>query len=611
MNHGFDDSQADLDTFFGLPEDAHAEHTPTRGDEPFLGPPSDNEVTLPFSQAPVQTPPKRRRLSEKQAPPEYYLSLSPASTEASTTTPTTMSASPEQLSFSDLHLECSQMDRDLYKSFHGYMRRWLGPQRPGTTAQDRAEERHLAQPFRCLTTDAKLDLVRRWSETDASAPAETKKAVLAYYQGKVDNKSTDYAWFHARQMLLTWNGPWGLFPLEVAGGEFVDIDTLTSRLQSAPEVLALRNLVQEWMEKKDAEMRFQEHVWSLEVATKTYEAARQAHSEASRRLEPLALTTGATASSSAAPATALSDLEKPIRLHLHGYFRFSSRVHIRSSSTFLFQGSHPVQSSVTMAAGGRSRAMGNQGLYYVQAPKIGSVFVGGSTKPFEGYLINADWIFNLCQQRKMLLSVAKKELVKVGKGLPRHCEVLARWVQEKDNEELEEHIAAIQRQLAANARPQVSLSPPVAAWLESFSEVKFRYSFLVLDGPSRMGKTVYARHLAGDPMSVLEIDCTGTVFPDLRSFRPMVHKFIIYDECSPGLVLQNRKLFQSSASWITLGSSSTNCLSYKIWAHAVRMVVTSNSFRQECEMLPAGEVRWLEANCVYVNVDAPLWQCGS
>ena len=165
--------------------------------------------------------------------------------------------------------------------------------------------------------------------------------------------------------------------------------------------------------------------------------------------------------------------------------------------------------------------------------------------------------------------------------------------------------------LKATSKPQVSLSPPVAAWLESFSEVKFRYSFLVLDGPSRMGKTVYARHLAGDPMSVLEIDCTGTVFPDLRSVRPMVHKFIIYDECSPGLVLLNRKLFQSSASWITLGSSSTNCLSYKIWAHAVRMVVTSNSFRQECEMLPVGEVRWLEANCVYVNVDAPLWQCGS
>ena len=62
---------------------------------------------------------------------------------------------------------------------------------------------------------------------------------------------------------------------------------------------------------------------------------------------------------------------KPVRLHVHAYFHFGKRVHVRHSDAFMLLGSHPVLSSVTASAGGRTRSRGNQGLYYVQAPKFG------------------------------------------------------------------------------------------------------------------------------------------------------------------------------------------------------------------------------------------------
>ena len=64
---------------------------------------------------------------------------------------------------------------------------------------------------------------------------------------------------------------------------------------------------------------------------------------------------------------------------------------------------------------------GWSGAYYVQAPKIGSLFRHGSKCPFEDYPVSGRWIFQLVQMQKITFSAARAELVKTGENL---CRVL-------------------------------------------------------------------------------------------------------------------------------------------------------------------------------------------
>ena len=151
--------------------------------------------------------------------------------------------------------------------------------------------------------------------------------------------------------------------------------------------------------------------------------------------------------------------------------------------------------------------------------------------------------------------------------------------------------------------------PQVEAWLSSFDMCRPRYQFLVLEGPSMVGKTNYARSLSpSGPQGVLEVDCAGKEHPDLRQFDANVHDTIVFDECCASAVLLNKKLFQASASMVTLGASATNMHSYSVWAHGVRLIVTSNRWSMEIRALPFDDHAWLTMNAVHVIVQEALFE---
>ena len=110
----------------------------------------------------------------------------------------------------------------------------------------------------------------------------------------------------------------------------------------------------------------------------------------------------------------------------------------------------------------------------------------------------------------------------------------------KDSEE--ERVAGVvkqvQRELREQTAPTVSI-PEVMTWLETFQKTTFRYKFLVLDGPSRTGKTVFSRSLSPDPKHFLEVEvgCAGVLDPDLKTFKNLFHDFILLDEASTQMVL--------------------------------------------------------------------------
>ena len=130
-----------------------------------------------------------------------------------------------------------------------------------------------------------------------------------------------------------------------------------------------------------------------------------------------------------------------------------------------------------------------------------------------------------------------------------------------------------------------------------------RYKFLVVVGASRTGKTVWCKWILDDPELVFETNCANCPEPDLRDFKPLKHKAILFDEASPAMVIAQKKLFQCPACFVSLGMSVTNCHSYNVFVSGVQMLICSNTWLEELEALPkAGDREWLIANTVLLDV---------
>ena len=109
--------------------------------------------------------------------------------------------------------------------------------------------------------------------------------------------------------------------------------------------------------------------------------------------------------------------------------------------------------------------------------------------------------------------------------------------------------------------------PEVEAWKARHGcGVWRRKKFLVIEGKRGVGKTEFVRSLYGED-NTLELNCAGVHAVNLRDFRPLGHKLILWDEATPGRVLANWKLFQWPPCWIDLGHSATASLVYKVWVN--------------------------------------------
>ena len=148
----------------------------------------------------------------------------------------------------------------------------------------------------------------------------------------------------------------------------------------------------------------------------------------------------------------------------------------------------------------------------------------------------------------------------------------------------------------------------VQEWMRCFCECRDRYPFLVIEGPSKLGKSQFARQLTGRIEECCELNCISTPEPDVRLFKPHQHTIILFDEAPVKLVLAHKKLFQAPACWLELGSSTTNCHSYRAWVHRTRMVICSNTWSLElARLLHEADRQWVLQNSRHLCVNEPMW----
>ena len=108
----------------------------------------------------------------------------------------------------------------------------------------------------------------------------------------------------------------------------------------------------------------------------------------------------------------------------------------------------------------------------------------------------------------------------------------------------------------------------VEDWKQQYRVHSGRYKFLVLTGPSCMGKTQFALSLSPIGAS-LHLNMAVAPEPDLREFKYLHHDLILFDEAGPEQVVRQRLVFQAGNSWVQLGCSPTNQASYKVWMYVL------------------------------------------
>ena len=145
--------------------------------------------------------------------------------------------------------------------------------------------------------------------------------------------------------------------------------------------------------------------------------------------------------------------------------------------------------------------------------------------------------------------------------------------------------------------------PEVEEWLQHYDDIKDRYKFLVLDGPSQMGKTRFAASLTSVE-KFYYLDCSSCIMPDMRSFNRRHHDVVLFDEIKATTVVSVKKLFQSSIDVVSLGSSQTNMNLYRIWCHRTKMICASNRWKAELSSLDAPDREWLEkkTQCTFLLI---------
>jgi hypothetical protein len=131
-----------------------------------------------------------------------------------------------------------------------------------------------------------------------------------------------------------------------------------------------------------------------------------------------------------------------------------------------------------------------------------------------------------------------------------------------------------------------------------------RYKFLVLTGPSRMGKSEFGRQLF---RNTLCIECANVEEPRLVEWDAAKFDAICFEEASWRMICKNKALYQAGSNIIWLAQSKCQEHAYPIFLHGVPLIILCNDWLEDACEVDAELVSWCRANSVVVRVNQPLW----
>lgn len=150
----------------------------------------------------------------------------------------------------------------------------------------------------------------------------------------------------------------------------------------------------------------------------------------------------------------------------------------------------------------------------------------------------------------------------------------------------------------------------VEEWLAEFHVASTRRRFLVLHGPTKVGKSCFARALAErEGLKAYAVNMAGNVLtPNLRRLVSSDYGYLLLEEASCEFILENRMLMQGFPMMIQLGQSTTGRFGYEVSTFNMRIVVTTNEWTTEVRKLSADHRAWLADNAVVVSEIFRFWK---
>ena len=294
------------------------------------------------------------------------------------------------------------------------------------------------------------------------------------------------------------------------------------------------------------------------------------------------------------------------RVHLHAFMEFKKAVDWSTLGLVRFRGSLP-DARPTIARGDNQREVINHGHFYVFAAKPGTRRVQTSGwEPWRDYAVKGWWIDELWTSHKLDHSVYLEYAAKVRVGFVGR----QRQAQALQEQERVTALRVQQQAVALKLAPlKKSFVPEVIAalapWRQQYETDQMRYSFLVLRGVSRSGKSTLAKSLGAELDWGLPFVQTvqSATAADLKSFSHGLHGYIVFDNVNhQDFVLTQRALFQANNDLHTLADSKTGIYAYTVWLYKIPIVLTVDT----SAVWDAHEP-WIAANSVDIFLDRPCY----
>lgn len=444
----------------------------------------------------------------------------------------------------------------------------MGKQRVAGSSRKNASYRDVRHSFAELSREDRAHLAHSLAP-EMAAPAY----VLAHIEDTLEGLRRPQYLCQASSVILTYNGSWGLVE-QNSGCKFAEESSLQmvcATLQKTRSVQALWQEIRSFATDVQDFVKASDYAVCLEVCPKTFAE------------------------------------EHVVRLHFHLFLRANNKMRIACTHELVFKDSRPTPAALVGGLPVTGRRSVWCGAYYCQVEKFGHVFAAGSKVPFRDYLINPAWVLNLLQAEKISVEQARQAVLATCSNVSRHLHDLEIIAKELEQNRIRKLRSTAGKELCktmyAFKRYQL-----VTAWEAQYGHALFRYRCLVLDGPSKLGKTLFARSLCPSGFAVLEVTCGSGQEPDVRDFQHGQHGLVLFDEICPQQVLAVRKLFQASEAPVQMACSATNCYSYTVYMHRVRMVLCSNVWSRQCRSLPDHDRNWLDENCMTLCVSEPMYE---
>lgn len=299
------------------------------------------------------------------------------------------------------------------------------------------------------------------------------------------------------------------------------------------------------------------------------------------------------------------------RVHAHCYFSWhgagSAGVDHTSTKEWRFQGIHPRVDKNTDHRGPWFWLRSVQhGHFYVSIIKEGTLHAATDYAPWGGeWVPEAAWVTALWKQHKLGNEAYLELSVKLRDGHDRRKACVESVIASEAETKYAAERAEARKLLAKTAKPFKPLPDKIQVWRLQYDEVKERYTFLALFGPSCTGKSRLARYLFGDDCTLV-IDVQHADHPDMRKHNRKIHRAVLMDEVSsPKFAVANKKLLQAHVDGARLGQSATQLFAYEVFLWRTPIMLTTNNWKYDD--FTEADKNWIDTNCVAVHIQEKVF----